>query len=158
MSDNYIYKKADSGDIELLVKTRLIVIRTVFKALDESLVPLLEKESRDYYISSIASDMHTAYIIYDEEKFIGAGGISYYRVMPTPNIPDGRKAYIMNMYTAPEYRRRGIGMKTLGLLVEDARSKGVGYISLEASPMGRPLYEKYGFVPDVNEMKYIPKY
>ncbi len=59
----------------------------------------------------------------------------------------------MNMYTAPEYRRRGIAFRTLDLLVTAAKEKGIGQISLEATESGRPLYEEYGFVPMQNEME-----
>lgn len=61
--------------------------------------------------------------------------------------------FIMNMYTAPDYRRRGIAYRTLELLVEDAKSRGIKAISLEATDMGRPLYEKYGFVQMNGEME-----
>lgn len=43
---------------------------------------------------------------------------------------------------------------TLKLLVEDARSRGIDAISLEATQMGRPLYEKFGFVKMNDEMEY----
>ena len=56
---------------------------------------------------------YTAYLVFDEEKFVGAGGVSYFQVMPTYHNPSGYKAYIMNMYTNPEYRRNGIAFKTL---------------------------------------------
>lgn len=59
----------------------------------------------------------------------------------------------MNMYTHPEYRRRGIAAKTLDLLVGAAKSAGIDAISLEATAMGRPLYEKYGFVRMNDEME-----
>ena len=39
------------------------------------------------------------------------------------------------MYTNPECRRNGIAFKTLGLLVEDAKKRGVHAISLEATDM-----------------------
>ncbi len=51
----------------------------------------------------------------------------------------------MNMYTAPEYRRQGIAFHTLDLLVK-YKEQGVLQITLEATDMGLPLYEKYGFV------------
>ena len=73
--------------------------------------------------------------------------------MPTYHNPSGNKAYIMNMYTNPEYRRQGIAFETLRLLVEDAKSRGVNAISLEATDMGRPLYEKYGFIKMNDEME-----
>lgn len=58
----------------------------------------------------------------------------------------------MNMYTAPEYRRRGIASRTLDLLVKEAKAQGVDCITLEATQMGRPVYEKYGFVKMRDEM------
>ena len=91
--------------------------------------------------------------VYDNETFIGAGGVSFYQVMPTYHDPTGKKAYIMNMYTAPEYRRQGIAFHTLDLLVKDAKEQGVLQIALEAMDMGRPLYEKYGFVKMEDEME-----
>ena len=75
--------------------------------------------------------------------------------MPTYHNPTGKKAYIMNMYTAPEYRRKGIAIHTLDLLVKDAREQGVSQITLEATEMGRSLYEKYGFVKMEDEMELI---
>ena len=59
----------------------------------------------------------------------------------------------MNMYTAPAYRNRGIAYHTLELLVAEAKKRGVGHISLEATEMGRPLYEKFGFVQMRGEME-----
>lgn len=73
--------------------------------------------------------------------------------MPTYHNPNGNKAYIMNMYTDPEYRRLGIAYKTLDMLIRDTKSKGITAISLEATEMGRPLYEKYGFVKMNDEME-----
>lgn len=56
------------------------------------------------------------------------------------------------MYTNPDYRRRGIAYQTLQLLVDEAKKKEIKFISLEATEMGRPLYEKYGFVQLKDEM------
>ena len=61
----------------------------------------------------------------------------------------------MNMYTAPDHRRRGIAYNTLDLLVKDAKAQGVSAISLEATDMGRPLYERYGFVNMNDEMELV---
>lgn len=79
--------------------------------------------------------------------------MSYFQVMPTVHNPTGQKAYLMNMYTAPQYRRQGVAAHTLALLVEDAHRRGVTAISLEATAMGRPLYERFGFVSMEHEME-----
>jgi hypothetical protein len=41
------------------------------------------------------------------------------------------------------------------MLVKAARDQGVTAISLEATDMGRPLYEKYGFVKMNDEMELL---
>lgn len=114
---------------------------------------LVEKESYEYYKNTLETGEHIGYLVYDNETFIGAGGVSFYQVMPTYHNPTGKKAYIMNMYTAPAYRRQGIAFHTLDLLVKDVRKQGVSQIALEATEMGRPLYEKYGFVKMEDEME-----
>lgn len=41
------------------------------------------------------------------------------------------------------------------MLVEAAKNKGITAISLEATDMGRPLYEKYGFTKMNSEMELL---
>ncbi|MDE5780567.1 MAG: GNAT family N-acetyltransferase [Lachnospiraceae bacterium] len=154
MSD-YLYKRATENDIEELVNTRIIVLRAANKLSDDIDMSKVKEESYKYYKESLAAGEHIAYLVYDDNIFIGAGGVSFYKVMPTYHNSTGRKAYIMNMYTEPEYRRKGIAFKTLDLLVNEVRKRGILQISLEATAAGRPLYEKYGFRQMVDEMELI---
>jgi ribosomal protein S18 acetylase RimI-like enzyme len=147
------YNKATIEDIDELVQTRIIVLRAANKLSDDVDMSVVEQESRAYYKRALESGEHIAYLVYDNDVFIGAGGVSFYQVMPTFHNPSGRKAYIMNMYTSPEYRRQGIAVHTLDLLVKDAKKIGVSQIGLEATDMGQPLYEKYGFTKLENEME-----
>ena len=62
---------------------------------------------------------------------------------------------ITNMAVAQEYRRQGIAINTLDLLVKDAKEQGALQIALEATDMGRPLYERYGFVKMEDEMELV---
>lgn len=147
------YKRAGIQDIKELVRTRIIVLRAANKLSDDADMSEVEKESYTYYKRALETGEHIAYLVYDNEKFIGAGGMSLYQIMPTWHNPSGKKAYIMNMYTAPEYRRQGIAFHTLDLLVKGAKERGISSIALEATDMGRPLYEKYGFVKTEEEME-----
>lgn len=147
------YKKATIEDIDVLTKTRIEVLRAANQLPDDTDMSEVEKQSYDYYKKALCDGTHIAYLIFDENRFAGAGGVSFFRVMPTYHNPSGKKAYIMNMYTSPEYRRKGIAYQTLDMLVTDAKKKGISDISLEATAMGRPLYEKYGFVKMNDEMK-----
>ena len=156
LPDNiFEYKKASIEDIDELVRTRIIVLRAANKLSDDEDMSVVEEESYAYYRRALETGEHIAYLVYDNGKFIGAGGVSFYQIMPTYHNPTGKKAYIMNMYTAPEYRRQGIAFHTLDLLVKDAKEQGVLQIALEATDMGRPLYERYGFVKMEDEMELI---
>lgn len=155
MVREYEYKRATLGDIEELVRTRIIVLRAANKLSDDVDMSVVERETYAYYKRTLETGEHIAYLVYDNGVFIGAGGVSFYQVMPTYHNPSGRKAYIMNMYTEPEYRRQGIAFHTLDLLVRDAKEQDVSQIELEATDMGRPLYNKYGFIKMEDEMELV---
>lgn len=122
-----MYHRADPRDIDVLVSTRIEVLRAANK---------------------LRSDT--------EMKIVGTGGVSFFQVMPTYHNPTGKKAYIMNMYTHPDYRRRGIAFRMLDILVGEIKKRGIKSISLEATEMGRTLYIKYGFTAMLNEMELNP--
>ncbi len=152
---NLTYKKATLEDMDILTATRIEVLRAANKLSDDVDMSEVKKQSYDYYNKALRNGTHIAYLVFDKSRVIGAGGVSFFQVMPTYHNPSGKKAYIMNMYTSPEYRRRGIAYKVLDMLVKDAKSMGISAISLEATVMGLPLYEKYGFTKMKNEMEFI---
>lgn len=148
-----IYKKAELKDIDILTETKIDVLRAANQLLADEDMSEVREKSYTYYESALNSNTHTAYLVYDRNTVVGAGGVSFFQVMPTWNNPSGNKAYIMNMYTHPDYRRKGIAFKVLDMLVKECRERNITAISLEATAMGRPLYEKYGFVKMEHEMK-----
>lgn len=152
---NLVYKKAAIEDIDLLTETRMEVLRAANQLSDDTDMKEVRQQTYHYYQKALHDDTHIAYLIFDENRFVGTGGVSFFQVMPTYHNPSGRKAYIMNMYTRPEYRRRGIAYKTLNMLIRDVRSREITSISLEATSMGRPLYEKYGFIDMKEEMELL---
>ena len=155
MVQKFEYKRATMEDIDEIVRTRIIVLRAANKLSDDEDMSVVEEESKAYYRRVLETGEHIAYLVYDNGAFVGAGGVSFYQVMPTYHNPTGKKAYIMNMYTAPEYRRQGIAIHALDLLVKDVKEQGVLQIALEATYMGRPLHERYGFVKMEDEMELV---
>lgn len=156
MNMDFTYRKATIGDLDLLTATRIEVLRAANRLPDNTDLTEVEKQSYAYYQKALHDGTHTAFLVFDDDRFAGTGGISYYQVMPTYRNPDGNKAHIMNMYTRPEYRRRGIARHMLDILISDAKSRGISFITLEATPAGRPLYENAGFVPMKDEMILPP--
>lgn len=149
------FRIATLNDLDLLTTSRIEVLKAANKLDASTDMANVEKESYNYYKKALKDNTHYAILVMEDDKFIGAGGVSFYSVMPTYHNPSGKKAYIMNMYTAPDYRRQGIAYKTLDMLVKMSKERGIDQISLEATEMGRPLYEKYGFVKMESEMELV---
>ena len=154
MENEFVYKRATVEDIADLVLSRLQVLKTVFHLNETANMEQIKEASLAYYKEALANETHTAYLVYDGESVIGAGGICYYEVMPMPYNTSGKRAYIMNMYTAEQYRRRGIAGKVLDLLLADAKQKGVLQVSLSATELGKPVYKKRGFFANKDAMLY----
>ena len=140
MVQKFEYKRATMEDIDELVRTRIIVLRAANKLSDDEDMSVVEEESKAYYRRALETGEHIAYLVYDNGAFVGAGGVSFYQVMPTYHNPTGKKAYIMNMYTAPEYRRQGIGSTLLRLARENAPTM----LYFGAQPGLEHFYEKNG--------------
>lgn len=84
-------------------------------------------------------------IFNDDNVVIGCATICYINVMPTFSHPTGKRAHLMNVYTNQAYRRQGIAMQMMRILIDEAKEKGVTEISLDATKEGRTLYKKLGF-------------
>ena len=83
---------------------------------------------------------------YTDDEPIGCGALCLYDEMPSPDNPSGRCAYLMNMYTVPAARRRGVAGALVDWLVAYAREAGAGKIYLETTDEARGVYAARGFV------------
>ena len=139
-----IYRKATVGDIADLAKIRSVFIQEA-AGCSETERDKLETANKDYFQSALADDSFVAWIALDGDKIAATSGLSFYIVPPSIKNIDGRVAYIMNMFTFPEYRKQGIGTELFNRIVEEAKIRGYRKIMLNATDMGKPIYEKYGF-------------
>jgi GNAT superfamily N-acetyltransferase len=64
------------------------------------------------------------------------------------------RGYILNVYTEPAYRKRGLAHSLIKTIIEWCHEQDIYAISLHASDQGRPVYESLGFV-STNEMRLL---
>ena len=88
-----------------------------------------------------------------QNKVIKVQRLRANKVMPSYRNLIGKRAYLMNIYTDTDFRRRGIACNILDLLIKETHNRESFDISLDATSMGRPMYEKYGFVSVESEME-----
>jgi GNAT superfamily N-acetyltransferase len=152
--EGLLYRLATVEDMDLLLHTRVDFFDDMLSGITES-----EKEdvitlNRPYLEEAIKDGGFTAYLAFDGDILVATSGMVIYRLPPSPRNRTGKVGYILNMYTKPEYRGKGIATHLFDLTVEEARERGCGKVSLHATAMGRPIYEKYGFTVPPNAMEY----
>ena len=69
----------------------------------------------------------------------------------------GRFAWVGMVLVDPEYRGLGIGTRLLERCIAYLDSIGVPCIKLDATPLGKPIYEKFGFVTEYELERWILK-
>ncbi len=145
-------KKTGANDIEMLMQIRLEMLRVVNNLKDgDSFSDQLLECSLEYFLKG----EQTTVFAMDGDKIAGCASLSYINVMPTFDHPTGKRAHLMNVYTRTQFRRRGVGKMMVEFLIEEAKSRGVTEISLDATQMGHPLYKSLGFNDNGEGMNLI---
>ena len=140
---------ATNDDIELLMSSRLEMLKVVNNLpADYEYTEEIVRESRDYFLNGD----HITVLAIDDGKVIGCASMSFMWIMPTFSHPTGKRAHLMNVYTRSEYRRQGIARKMVNMLIDETWKRGATEISLDATTMGRPLYESLGFTNSTEGM------
>lgn len=152
-SGKLLLYQASLKDLDLLIKIRMEVLGDVFSIPPGWDTSHLAEENRRYYQWALSADMHLACLAYDGDALAGCGGICFSREMPSPDNLSGWCGYLMNIYTRTGYRGQGVAKLVVRWLIGEAQNRGVTKIFLEASPAGRPMYEKLGFTPMADEMQ-----
>lgn len=136
---------------------------------DMGLLPV-ESHSRlvqmtiDYLTTAIPAGEYVGWLAVieaDPATVIGGAGVQLRRVLPFPNqgshgttIAEGRQAIVLNVYTDPTWRRRGVARSLMEAVLAWARAHQIESLVLHASPDGRALYEHLGFA-ETNEMRFM---
>ena len=92
----------------------------------------------------IASGTFRAAVV--EGRVVGTGGIVRY---------GQRLGWVAMILVDPESRGRGIGTAIMSELL--ARTTGLASVGLDATPLGRPVYERLGFRPQGELVRLTPK-
>jgi GNAT superfamily N-acetyltransferase len=141
----YRLRKATLNDIEVLIDFRVIFLKEIQDPPPAEEMDLFRKSLKEFFLNKMKSHEFIAWLAESDNEIIATSGLSFLEKPPHFINKTGKFAYIMNMYTKPEWRRKGIGAAFLEKLFEEIKKKGIQLVSLHATPSGRPLYEKYGF-------------
>jgi len=102
----------------------------------------------------LADGRYVGWLVQEDEAVVGGAGMWLMDFPPHFLDPEPLRAYLLNFYVAPAARGRGLAETLLKTAVDEARKRGIRVVSLHASRMGRPIYERNGF-EGTNEMMLL---
>ena len=141
------YRRSTLDDIETLIDYRVRFLNELYSHPENKETETLRKSMRKYFSEAIPSNTFIAWLAECDGKTLGTSGMVVWQ-MPGRyrGLETGRLGYILNMYTVPEARRKGICTRLLKELMKEAKALGLKYLHLHASEDGINIYKKAGFI------------
>ncbi len=111
-----------------------------------------ENASRVYFSAALRDGSYQGLVGEIDGRVMAGGGVVIAAWPGSPLNLNPRRAWILNIYVDPAYRRQGFATRVMDALLEWCRNNSFQSVALHASEYGRPLYEKLGF-RGTNEMR-----
>ena len=154
MAPPFSIRPATTADLPLIVFQR----RAMFEEMgirDRSALDAMNAAFAAWMKGRIERGEYRGWFVTDDRGAVLAGaGMWLQESSPSPHDSSTRRAYVMNVYTAPEYRRQGHARRLMEAVMECVREQGIRTVALHASDAGRALYESLG-LKSTNEMRIV---
>jgi GNAT superfamily N-acetyltransferase len=110
---------------------------------------------RPWLVPRLRDGSYFGFILEDAGKAVAGIGLMVIEWPPGPNHPTSdKRGYVLNVFVEPTHRRQGLAEKLMALADSEFTRRGATYAVLNATKMGRPLYEKLGWTA-TNEMAKV---
>ncbi len=141
-----IIRRATSVDVEALAALRVTFLAEEESLHDESERARFLQLTRQYLARAIPSGEFVSWVAEASGELVATSGLIFFQRPPSLQNPSGKEAFILNMYTIPQWRSRGLATQLLQALLQYVQTQTDAHrIWLYATPPGKPIYEKAGF-------------
>jgi len=154
---NIVYRHATINDVQALVDYRIRFLNELLNHPENDDTEIVRKSLQEYFSAAIPFGDFIAWVAECNGRIIATAGMVVWK---KPAIyggaESGKLGYLLNFYTIPEARRKGIATRLLNELIKDAKSHELRYLHLHASKDGINIYRKAGFTePHQPELELI---
>ena len=135
-------RKAESRDIDRLVALRCEMLESISGNRTtrdgQEIIKRFFTERWDF--------KNPVYFVYEDGVGIrGMAAVSFFPSLPSIQNPTGKCALIFDVSVTAAARCHGIGRRLLKVVIRHCAEKGIGFIHLNASEMGKGIYRSLGF-------------
>ncbi|HAQ20845.1 MAG TPA: hypothetical protein DCR40_16675 [Prolixibacteraceae bacterium] len=133
------------NEIGILTTYRMAYLTEMQGERSEEYQSKLKEELTNYFIAALSENRIFAYLAEQEGEILSFGAMVLKKIPGDFNQSMYLEGDILNMYTVPFARRKGISALILQELLNEARHRGISKVSLHTSKDGEKLYRKFGF-------------
>jgi GNAT superfamily N-acetyltransferase len=155
-------RRATVADVDIIAHHRAEMFLAM-GLLPQQLHAEMVAATKQYLAEALPAEEYTGWLctpVGALGEIVGGGGLLRRRVPPHAligpeeiNLAVGRQGVVLNVYTEPAWRRRGVAELIMRHILAWTAEAGLDTLVLHASAQARPIYERLGFVP-ANEMRY----
>ena len=138
-------REIGTSEVELLTTYRMAYLAELQGEQSEEYQVQLKKELTDYFTQALDEKRFFAYLAELKGEILSFGGMVIKKIPGDFNQSSYLEGDILNMFTVPFARRKGISAMILQQLINEAKNRGISKVSLHTSKDGEKLYRKFGF-------------
>lgn len=149
-------RRATRSDLPVVLDLRLAFDRDLLGGdLPPDRVGPHRSQVADYLATHVEADAYRLWVAEDEHgRILGMAALVVVDRPPHPRSRRSGEGFVVNVYTLPRWRGRGVARAVMEALLADARALGLRRVYLRTSSEGRPLYEAMGFRDPGNYLSY----
>jgi GNAT superfamily N-acetyltransferase len=154
MESGILIRETTLEDASEVLRHRRLMFRDMGYR-DEAALDAMQATSEPFLLARMRDGAYRGWLAQTAEgRVAGGGGVLLHAWVTSPRDSNPMRAYLLNVYVYPEFRRKGVARRLMQEMVDWCRGQGFATVCLHASGEGRPLYESMGFAAS-NEMKLM---
>lgn len=142
-------REIGSEEVELVTTYRMDYLAEMQGKRNEEFQQKLKFELLQYFSEALAEDRLFAFMAEQDGVALSFGAMVLKKIPGDFNQTSYLEGDILNMYTVPFARRKGISGMILQELLNEAHNRGISKVSLHTSKEGEKLYRKLGFTEPI---------
>ena len=141
---NILFDEASKDDIKELIRLRIAYMIDDFGGISDYEKECMEKQLPDYFTRKLGNEL-IAFIAKDDHRIVSVAYLHIIEMPANSILLNGLYGEVLNVYTEPEYRGKGLCTQLIKNLIEYGKKRGLGRVDLSATKEGYPIYKKVGF-------------
>ena len=138
-------RKLGINDINVIINLRIDYLLSERGPMTREEQDDVKQKMKAYINKWMPDGSFVVFIAEDNDNICSTAFLSVVERPPRVAFQSYLVGTVYNVFTFPNYRRKGIATKVLSALLDEARIMGIGHIDLMSTNDGKYLYEKIGF-------------